>query len=61
MAGDPAARHPEGMAKRNAAAIDVELRRVDFELVAAVDHLAGEGFVDFPQADVFDLQSRPVE
>src|SRR5579872_3888984 len=39
MAGQTRARHAIGMANRNRAAVDVELFRVDAELVAAIDDL----------------------
>src|SRR5260370_13794763 len=44
------------MSNRNRAAVDVEKLIGNAELVAAVDDLAGEGFVEFPQADVVDLE-----
>src|SRR5689334_20320441 len=43
VAGQARARHAVGMADRDGAAIDVDLLRIDAELVAAVDHLHGEG------------------
>src|SRR5882762_10113588 len=43
----PRPRHAVGMADRDRAAIDVELVIGDTEPVAAIDHLAGERFVQF--------------
>ena len=51
------ARHAEGMADRDAAAIDVELVGIDAERVAAIERLAGEGLVDLPQPDVVDREA----
>ena len=41
--------------------LTLSLSWVDAEPVAAVDHLHGEGFVQFPQVDVVDLQSVAFE
>ena len=49
------------MANGNGAAVDVVLRRVDAEVIAAVETLAGEGFVELPQVDVVDAQARALE
>src|SRR3954468_18523771 len=49
VAGEACARHAVGMADRDRAAIDVDLFRIDAELVAAVQHLHGEGLVQFPE------------
>ena len=57
VAAQARAGHAEGVADRDRAAIDVELGRVDAELVARVQALAGEGFVQLPQVDVVDLQA----
>src|SRR5215813_3001154 len=56
VAGEPRAGHAVGMADRDRAAIDVELVRIDAELVAAVDHLHGIGLVELPEVDVGDFQ-----
>src|SRR5882672_6084858 len=45
VAGQPRTRHPIGMADRDRAAVDVELVRIDAELVAAIDHLDRVGLV----------------
>jgi hypothetical protein len=45
------------MADGDAAAVDVQLFRVDAQCALAIDRLVGKGFVDFPQADVVDLQA----
>src|SRR5579871_1520112 len=61
MAGHARARHAVGMADRNRAAVDIELGRIDTELVGAVDNLAGESLVQLPQIDVADLQAVALE
>src|SRR6185295_6688754 len=57
VAGEARARHAEGMADRNRAAIDVVLLGIDAELVTRIEALAGEGFVELPDVDVIDLQA----
>src|SRR5207237_8435939 len=54
MAGQPGSGHAVGMANRDRAAIDVELFRVNSELVAAIDHLHRKCFVQFPEIDIVD-------
>src|SRR5690349_23043410 len=49
VAGAARAGHAERMADRDRAAVDVELVVRDAELVAAVEHLNGEGLVQLPQ------------
>ncbi len=49
------------MADRDTAAVDVEFVRIDAQLVAAIERLARERLVDFPEADVVDLEARAVE
>src|SRR4029077_8816050 len=61
VTGEPRTRHAVGMADRDRAAVDVELFRVDAELVAAVDHLHGKSFVELPKIDVIDLQPVTLE
>src|SRR5262249_56521379 len=56
VAGEPRTGHAEGMADRDRAAIDVVLGGIDAELVAAIEALAGEGFVQLPDVDVVDLE-----
>src|SRR5262249_15831788 len=46
------AAHAVGVADRDGAAVDVELVLRNAEAVAAVEHLARERFVEFPQIDV---------
>src|SRR5260221_11491027 len=55
MACKPRARHAVRVADGDRAAVDVEAVGGNAKLVAAVDHLHGEGLVQFPQADVLDL------
>ena len=45
------------MPHRDRSAIDVENFVRDPQMVAAGDHLTGEGFVQLPQADILDLQA----
>ena len=49
---------PYGMTDRDRAAIDVELFRIDAELVAAIDHLHRERLVQFPEIDIVDRRVR---
>src|SRR3990167_6555999 len=51
VAGAAGAGHAEGVADGDRAAVDVVLGRVDAQLVAAVEALAGEGFGLFPGVD----------
>src|SRR5665213_1416385 len=51
------ARHAVRMADRDRSAIDVEPVVRDAEPVAAIEHLAGERLVQFPQINVVDLES----
>src|SRR5215203_1397273 len=57
VAGETRASHAEGMADRDRAAVDVVLLGIDAELVARIEALAGEGFVEFPEINVVDLQA----
>src|SRR4051812_8190215 len=61
MAGQPRSGHAVGMADRDRAAVDVELFRVDPELVAAMDDLHRKCLVQLPQVDVVDLESVSLE
>ena len=61
VADHAGAAHAVGVADRDRAAVDVELVVRDAELVAAVDHLHGEGLVQLPQVDVVDLQAVALE
>src|SRR3546814_2320526 len=53
--------HAVGMADGDGAAVDVQPVVRDAELVAAVEHLDGEGLVQLPQADVVDPQAVALE
>ena len=57
VAGAACAGHAERMADRDRAAVDVVLGRIDAELVARVEALAGEGLVQLPEVDVVDLEA----
>src|SRR4051812_31891052 len=59
--GETGARHPIGMAERDGAAVHVEPLVGNAQLVATVDHLHGEGFVELPQVDVLDLLAGTFE
>src|SRR6266704_823400 len=61
VAGQPRPGHAVGMADRDRAAVDVELFRVDAELVAAMDDLHRECLVQLPQVDVIDLEPVSLE
>ena len=61
MAGQPAAGHAERVADRDRAAIHIQLLMRNAELVLAVEHLACEGFVQFPQIDIVDRQAGPFQ
>ncbi len=61
MAGEPRAGHAEGMADRDRAAVDIVLLGVDAELVARIQALAGEGFVELPEVDVVDLEAMALQ
>src|SRR6266536_5473242 len=61
VAGQPRSSHAVGMTDCDRAAIDVELFRIDPELVAAIDHLHREGLVQFPEIDIVDLKSVTLE
>ena len=54
-----AAAHPERMAERDRAAVDVDLGRVEAELVDADDRLRGERLVELDQVEVVDARSPP--
>ena len=61
MAREPRAGHAEGMADRDRAAVDVVFRRIDAELVAAVEALAGERLIELPEIDVVDLEAMALQ
>src|SRR4051794_31235672 len=61
VAGEPRARHAVGMADRDRAAVDVDLVRIDAELVAAIQHLHRESLVQLPQVDVVDAEAMALE
>src|SRR6185436_19304619 len=61
VAGKTRAGHAEGMADRDRAAVDVVLLGIDAELVARIEALAGEGFIELPEIDVVDLQAMALQ
>src|ERR1700716_1719600 len=61
VAGQPRAGHPEGVADGDRAAVDVVLVRIDVELVAGIEALAGKGFVQLPEIDIVDLETLALQ
>src|SRR6476620_1576906 len=61
VAGQPRAAHSIGRAHGDCAAIHIELLRIDAEPVAAIDHLHGESFVQFPEIDIGNFESVPLQ
>src|SRR5881394_1117301 len=61
MAHQPRTGHAVRMPDGNCATIDVEAFLGNTEALAAVDHLHGEGLVEFPQADVIDAQPEALQ
>src|SRR6476646_5962092 len=61
MAGETRTGHAEGMADRDRAAVDVVLLRIDAELVARIEALAGESLIELPEIDVVDLQTMALQ
>src|SRR3546814_14770568 len=53
--------HAKGVADRDRAAVDVEQLVRDAELIAAIEHLHREGFVEFPEADIVHLEFEAFE
>src|SRR5258708_25527223 len=51
------AAHAMGVADGDRTAIDIVLAGIDAEAVAAIKRLHGEGFVELPEVDVFDLEA----
>ena len=49
------------MAHGDGAAIDVQAFIGNTQLVAAVKHLHGKGFVEFPQIDIVNLHARALQ
>src|SRR6266481_7505093 len=61
VAGEPRAGHPEGMADRDRAAVDVIFVGVDAELVTGVKALAGERLVELPNIDIVDFHALALQ
>src|SRR5258707_11747337 len=57
MTGHARTAHAERMADRDRSAVDIETFLWDAEPIAAIEHLAGEGFVKLPQIDVIDIEA----
>src|SRR5437764_8307188 len=53
--------HSIRMTDRDRSAIDIELFRIDAKPIAAIDHLHGESFVQFPEIDIGNLQAMPLQ
>src|SRR4030095_15821928 len=60
-AGDPRAGHPERVADRDRAAVDVQLLDRDAEVAVRRDDLRGGRLVDLHQGDVVDGHAGPLE
>jgi hypothetical protein len=61
MAGQALAADAVGVADGDGAAVDVEPVHRDAQRVGAVQHLHGEGLVQFPQVDVVHRQAQALE
>src|SRR2546427_1322573 len=61
MAGHSRAGHAVRMTDCDRSAIDIQLFRVDPELVAAIDHLHRKRLIQLPQIDIIDLKSVTLE
>src|SRR5215470_4081428 len=61
VAGEAGAGHAERVSDGDRAAIDVVLGRIDAELVARVEALAGKRLVQLPDVDVVDLQAMTLQ
>src|SRR5438552_11953938 len=61
VAREPCPGHAVGMTDGDRTAIDVELVRINAELVAAIDHLHRVGFIELPEINVVDLQVMALE
>ncbi len=61
MSREALAAHAVGMTQGDRAAVHVQAVGRDAELVAAVQHLHGEGFVQLPQVDVLHRQAQLLE
>src|ERR1700712_928720 len=48
VAGETRAGHAEGVADRDRTAVDIVFLGIDAELVARIQALAGESFIEFP-------------
>src|SRR5580704_1700737 len=44
--------HAKGMANRNRSSVHIHFLRVDFQTIAAINHLYCKRFVEFPEVDV---------
>ena len=49
--------HAVGVANRNGTAVHIVDFGIDPEMVAAIENLAGKGFVKFPKANIFDAKT----
>src|SRR5882724_10467217 len=61
MPGHARAAHAERVADRDRAAIDIELVHRNAEAVAAIEHLAGERLVQFPQIDIVHFHAGALQ
>src|SRR5690554_5810152 len=61
MADHARAAHAERMADGDGSAVHIQAVIGDTQVIAAIQHLAGEGLVDFPQADILDLEIEALQ
>src|SRR5258706_15323824 len=61
VAGEPRPGHPEGVADRDRAAVDVVLLGIDAELVTGIEALAGERLVELPNIDIVDFHALALQ
>ena len=61
MTSQARAGHAIGMTEGDRSTVDVELFRIDAELIAALDHLDRKRLIQFPKPDIVDRQSVPLQ
>src|SRR6185503_10645357 len=49
------------MPERDGAAVDVDRRRIEPQIADASDRLRREGFIEFPQVDLLNLESSSLQ
>src|SRR6266404_1226266 len=61
VARQPRAGHPERVADRDRAAVDVVLVGIDAKLVTGIEALAGKSLVELPNIDINDFQAMALQ